>query len=417
MDETRYLVVGSSHAALEAVTALRMHDPEGSLTLATRDRHLPYSPTLLPYVVSGRSAAEGVFLRDQDYFAGQRVAFRPERTLVRLDGERHEAHFADGSGIRYGKLLLATGAAPMIPPIPGIERVAYHVLRSLDDALKLKVALASARRAVVLGAGLVGMHAAENLAKAGARVTIVEMRGQILGGYFDTTAAGLIERAFADQGACVLTGRRVVGLAPAGQGAEVGLDNGDSLQADLLLVAAGVRPEIGFLSGSGVSTDVGILVDDAMRTSQADVWAAGDCAQAREFDGGGTSLNAILPDAAEQGRIAGMDMAGDPGATRYPGGVPLNTYRFFGRHAISVGASGLPPGAEERIRQDPSAGRYLRALFRDGRLLGIAGVNEFFDAGVMRQLIQRRTDLSREMERLVADPLGTGRAIMSRNWR
>ena len=417
MDATQYLVVGSSHAALEAVTAIRMQDPEGSLTLATRDAHLPYSPTLLPYVVSGRSRADRVFLRDERYFAEQRVAFRPGRALARLDAERHAAVFADGSEIGYEKLLLATGAAPAIPPIPGIDRVPYHVLRSLDDALKLKEAIGTAREAVVLGGGLVGMHAAENLVKAGARVTVVEMRDQVLGGYFDATAARLIEQAFAERGASIRIGRRVVGLESAGQGVAVSLDNGDSLQADLLLVATGVRPETGYLEGSGVKRDAGILVDDAMRTSQADVWAAGDCAQARDFFGPGTILNAILPDATEQGRIAGMDMAGDPAAKRYPGGVPLNTYRFFGRHAVSVGIAGCPPGSEERSRCDPAAGRYLRVVFQDGRLLGISGVNEFFDGGVMWQLIQRRTDLSRDIDRLVADPLSTGREIMSRTWR
>jgi phenylglyoxylate dehydrogenase epsilon subunit len=416
MDETKYLVVGSSHAALEAIAAIRMQDPQGRLTLLTRDRHLPYSPTLLPYVVSGRAVAERAFLRDERYFSEQHVEYRSGQALQRLDTERHVAVLAGGNEIRYQKLLLGTGAAPVIPPIPGIDRVPYHVLRSLDDALKLKAAIASAQQAVILGGGLIGMHAAENLVKAGARVTVVEMRPQVLGGYFDATAAGLIEQAFAEHGARILTGRRVIGLAAAEQGAQVRLDNADTLQADLLLVAAGVKPETGYLAGSGVSLDAGILVDDAMRTNQADVWAAGDCAQARDFFGSGAILNAILPDAAEQGRIAGMDMAGDPAAKRYPGGVPLNTYRFFGGYALSVGIAGLPPGAEERIRHDAD-GRYLRAVFADGRLLGIAGVNVFFDGGIMWQLIRRQMDVLRDMDRLLADPLSTGRDLMSRTWR
>ncbi len=414
MAHAHYLIVGSSHAALEAVNAIRMHDADGAVTLMTRDSRLPYSPTVLPYVVSGRSAADNVYLRAADDFAAQRVDYLTKSALARLEPERNVATLSDGGEIAYDKLLLATGAAPALPPIPGLGSVPFHVLRTLDDALRLKSAIAGTRRAVVLGAGLIGMHAAENLVKAGAEVTIVEMQPHALGAYFDRTAARLIERAFVANGARILTGRRVVALAPGAAGPRARLDDGQTLEADLVLAATGVKPNIGFLSGSGVAHDRGILVDDFMRTNVANVWAAGDCAQARDFFGDSPTLNAILPDAAEQGRIAGMAMAGDPGVKPYPGGVPLNTYHFFGRHALAVGVGAVPPGGQERVRYDEARGRYLRVVVKDGRLQGIFAVDEFFDGGVMRQLILRRVDLTGALDRLVADPLTTGREFMSR---
>ena len=243
------------------------------------------------------------------------------------------------------------------------------------------------------------------------------MADQLCAGYFDRTAATLIEKAFTDHGATIRTGRRVVGLAPSGHGAILTLDNGDSLEADLLLVATGVRPELGYLANSGILADKGILVDDSMQTNVADVWAAGDCAQARSFYSDAKIMNAILPDATEQGRIAGMAMAGDPGLRRYPGGVPLNTYHFFGRHAISVGNSRQPEHAQVETRFDEKTGRYLRACFLDGRLVCIHGVNEFFDGGVMAQLILRRVDLDPVRERFVAKPMVVGRELMSQLWR
>ncbi|MCK9382782.1 MAG: FAD-dependent oxidoreductase [Sulfuritalea sp.] len=423
MEHTKYLVVGSSHAALEAVTAIRMHDADGSLTLLTRDAHLPYSPTVLPYVVSGRSAADDVFLRDETFFATNRVEFKRGSALKALHAARNAAELADGSEIAYEKLLLATGAAPAIPPIPGIDQVSYHVLRTLDDATKLHAAIKQSKQAVVLGAGLVGMHAAENLVKAGANVTIVEMAKQLTDGYFDPVAAQMIEKAFTDHGARILTGSRVVKLAPSAAfgtpGTTLTLENGTTLEADLLLVATGVKPNMDYLDdgGSGVEHDRGILVSDTMQTSVANVWAAGDCAQAKGFFTEAKVMNAILPDATEQGRIAGMAMAGDPGLKYYPGGVPLNTYHFFGRHAISVGSSKLPEGGEVLTRFDEASGRYLKAIFKDGRLLGIFGVNEFFDGGVMCQLILRRVDLSAVKERFMANPLAVGRELMSQLWR
>lgn len=418
MHTTDYLIAGSSHAALEAINAIRMHDGEGSITVVTRDPHRPYSPTVLPYVVSGRSTPERVYLRDDAFFTLNKVDYRSGCALAGLDPAAHQARLADGSTIGYRKLLLATGASPVVPPIPGIDRVDYHVLRTLDDATRLRAAMAGSKNAVVLGAGLVGMHAAENLVKAGASVTIVEMSKQLTSGYFDEVAAGMIEQAFLGNGAKIRTGHRVVGLEPGPEGATLQLDNGDTIPADLLLVAVGVRPELGYLDGSGVATERGILVDDSMRTSVEDVWAAGDCAQARGFFTGTPVMNAILPDATVQGRIAGMAMAGDPGVKPYPGGVPLNTYHFFGRHAISVGSAAVPEGGRAQVRFDAASGRYLRAVFdRDERLTGIFGVNEFFDAGVMAQLILRRTDLGPLRERFFAQPLATGRELMSQLWR
>jgi phenylglyoxylate dehydrogenase epsilon subunit len=388
------------------------------LTVVTRDHHLPYSPTVLPYVVSGRSAPERIFLQGADFFADRRVAYQPGRNLAQLQPQDNAVQFSDGGRLRYEKLLLATGAAPAIPPIRGIGEVKFHVLRTLDDALGLRTAVAAApRHAVVLGGGLVGMHAAENLVTAGVRVTVVEMQGHVLGGYFDQPAAQLIERAFAEHGATILAGRRVDQLEPTARGAIVGLEDGERLEADLLLVATGVKPDLAYLSGSGVVTDQGICVDDAMCTSIGNVWAAGDCAQARDFFDEQAVLNSILPDAAEQGRIAGMGMAGDPARKDYAGAVPINTYHFFGQHAISVGIGTRPAGAVEHVRRDEGAGRYLRAIFQDGRLLGIFGIGEFFDAGVMWQLILRRVDLRQDVERLVADPLAVGRQYMSRLWR
>ncbi len=415
MVQVQYLVVGSSHAALEAIDAIRMHDREGSLALVTRDDRPSYSPTVLPYVVSGRSAPDDVHLRKAEYFSERHVACTFGRALVRIEPERNVATLSDGAEITYDKLLLATGAAPALPPIPGIEAVPYHVLRTLDDALRLKEAIAVARRAVVLGGGLIGMHAAENLVRAGVDVTIVEKEPYLLSAYFDATAGDIIERTFVENGARIVAGRCVVGVAQAGRGAQLQLDNGDLLDADLLLLAVGARPDVGYLADTAVVHDAGIVVDETMRTSVANIWAAGDCAQGKDFFGERAVLNSILPDAAEQGRIAGMAMAGDSALKNYAGAVPLNTYGFFGRHAISVGTART--AAEELMRHDEPGGRYLRIVVKGGRLQGVFGVNEFFDGGIMRQLILRRVDVSEALDRLLVDPLTTGRELMSRLWR
>lgn len=420
MNASDYLVVGSSHAALEAMAAIRLADPDGSLTVLTRDRHLPYSPTLLPYVVSGRSAPAKAVLRDAGFFAGARIRFETGAPVAAVRPEAREVALEDGTAWHYGKLLLATGATPALPPIVGLDTVRFHRLRTLDDSLALREAIGTARRAVVLGAGLIGMHAAENLAAAGIAVTVIEPRDQVLPGYFDADAAAMIAASFAAHGVTFRTGRSAAAIAPDGAGSRVTLDDGAVLEADLLLVATGVRAEFSYLAGSAIATDRGILVDARMQTSARDVWAAGDVAQAPVFPGPGTALAGILPEAVAQGRTAGMAMAGDPALAPYRGSVPRNTYCFFGRSAISVGTgiAGTPPeGAELVTRRDAEAGSYWRVALKDDRLLGIAAVNLPLDAGILHEMILRQVDLGAVKERFLDQPRATGRMLMSRQWR
>jgi len=353
-----------------------------------------------------------VTLRSESFFDENKVSYLRKATLLALDTGANTAHFPDGRSIRYEKLLLATGASPNIPPIPGLKDVPFHVLRTMDDALGLKKAMVKGKRALVLGAGLIGTHAAENMAEAGMKVTIVEARGQVLPGYFDHQASGIIETAFKAHGIELVFGRAVKEIK-SGQAL---LENGDAIPFDLLLVATGVRPDLSYLQGSGVKSDGGILVDELQRTNISNVWAAGDCARARLFQSEATGIAGILPIAVEQGRIVGQAMTDDAGVRNFPGSVSLNTYTFFGQQAISVGA-GEAPESETSLCVDEDRNTYLKIVIKDGRLMGAAAVNQALDPGILWQLVLRRTDLSEVREAFLADPKTISRMLMSRIWR
>lgn len=420
MEQSKYLIAGSSHAALEAVKAIRMLDRECSVTLVTRDKRLPYSPTVLPYVVSGQSIPEKVQLRDEAYFEKHSVTFIRGKALTKVDPEHNSVTLESGEELGYEKLLLATGAYPAMPPVKGLDGVPYHVLRTMEDAIELRDALGSAESAVVLGGGLIGMHAAESLIKAGLEVTIVEMQAQILPAYFDARAAKLIERTFTDNGVDMRIGNTVQAAAQRNGGIAVTLDSGAEIEADLLLVCTGVSPAISYLQGSGIETDKGILVNDTMVTSVENIWAAGDVAQARDFYGGEKTISGILPAAVEQGRIAGMAMIDDPAIKPYPGGVPLNTYSFFGNQAVSVGASDetkLAGHVEVSLDFNEENMFFQKILLRDNKLVGISGINASFDPGIMWQLILLGTDLTKVKSDFIRSPMETGRDVMSRIWR
>ena len=420
MSQTKYLIVGSSHAGLAALEAIRMQDEEGSITLLTQEKHLPYSPTILPYVVSGLVDAEQAFLRDEEAVNRYGAEFKRDAKVVSVEPKTRTVKLESGESIQSEKLLLATGARPMLPPISGLEDTPYHVLRTLDDAIGLHRAAQKAKSAIVLGAGLIGMHAAENLAKRGRKVTVVEAMPHILPGYFDEQAAGLVQRVFSDNGIKILTGSAVTHAGGSDGGCVVSLESGEEISADLLLVATGVKCNIDYLAESGIEVDEGILVDEMMRTNAEGIWAAGDVAQAQSFFGDGKRINAILPNAVEQGRTAGRDMAGDPAVRPFPGGLPMNTYRFMGHNAFSVGMSQVPETDEGyKVEQVslPESLKYQKLIFKRGRLVGASGINANVDPGIMLQLIGRKVDLEEVKTQFVASPVDTGRILMSRLWR
>ncbi|MGA8154648.1 MAG: FAD-dependent oxidoreductase [Rhodoplanes sp.] len=413
---SKHLIVGSSHAALEAATAIRFLDTEGSVTLLTRDARLPYSPTILPYVVSGRSEPNNVILRDETWFRDNAINFVPRATVIAIDPSQSSLRLDSNETWTYERLLIATGAAPVLPPVHGLADFAFHVLRSMDDAIDLRAAIGAAKSAIVLGAGLIGMHAAENMAKAGIAVTVVELEKHVLSAYFEPRASKIIEDVFARNGVRMLTGRTIVGVDGAGDRCFAALDDGRKIVADLLLVCVGAKPNVKFLDESGIEINSGIVVDDRMRTNLPNIWAAGDVAEAGSL-WGGKVVNGILPNAVEQGRIAGLDMADDSALVPFPGAVPLNTYSFFGQQAVSVGRGEAGVDCEIAESVDDEKSIYRRIVLRDDQLVGIATINNFVDAGIMWQLIRRRVDLSAVKAAFVAAPRTTGRQLMSQLWR
>jgi len=420
ISNTQYLIIGSSHAGIAALEAIRLLDESGSITMVTREDSLPYSPTILPYVISGEMAPEIIHLRDQSYFDQLSINFRSGSAVTLINLDEKWVELQSGEKINYEKLLLATGADAAIPSFPGIESVPYQVVRTLEDALKLRDSIQTAKSAIVIGAGLIAMHTAENLAQSGLQATLIVRRQVSLFAYFDGAAARMIESIFSDHGVTLATGSGVSEISAANGGCQVTLESGKVISADLLLLAAGVRPRISYLDGSNIEVDRGVLVNEKMRTSAQDVWAAGDVAQAPGFFDAGKTINATLPNASVQGRIAGMDMVKDPALKPYLGSSGLNTFNFFGHHGFSLGLATVTESTDEievNTVYLPSSQRYQKLVFKNNRLVGVSAINAELDPGILRELIQRQVDLAEVKERFASAPLDTGRLLMTKLWR
>jgi len=421
--KTDYLVIGSSHAGLSATDEIRVNDDEGSFTMVTMEDILPYSPTVLPYIISGKVSPPQIYLRDEEYFKSQKIDFMKGKAVTKVDPEDRIVMLSDESRVSYGKLLVATGAEPTIPRVENLANVPFLKLRTMADALKHLDVIPRARSAIVMGTGLVGMHAAENFAHRGMHVDVIRARAKrnprILPNCFDEDCSGMIQKVFESHGVNFYLSDHAVRVSYERGEFIVTLSSGKALRAEMLLVCTGIKPRTGFLSNSGVKIDEGILVDHKMKTSVDHIWAAGDVAQAEDFFGPSKILNAILPDAVLQGKIAGADMSGGRLDSDYVGGISMNTFNFFGNHAFSVGINDSEDGKKYRIEKTilPSGNIYQKMVFQGNVLVGMAAINSDLDPGIIMNLIKGRVDLEEGCAEFVSNPFNVSRRLMWKLWR
>ena len=414
MAKANVVIVGNGSAALAALEAIHRTDPRLKSLVISAEDCPPYSPTALPYFFAGKIREQHLFLRDDSFYREKNAELVRGARVVRILLQDRRVVLEDGRDVGYDKLLIATGASPILPAIEGLNEVRHFVFRTLKDAKELLSYAEGRRKAVVLGGGLVGMETASGLIKKGLKVTVMEKEERVLPVYFDSEAADIIKGIYEENGVTLLTGETAVKVGMDGERVIIRTLSGREIEAEIFVVAAGMAPSIEPVMDSGIACRRGILVDDTMRTNIEGVYAAGDVAEARSFFGPEKVLNAILPDAVEQGRVAGANIAG--GDERYSGGLPLNIFSFFGNWAFSCGLP-LVEGKDYKVikRSYGYGGRYRRLVFKEGRLIGVALINDGVDPGILHSFIRKGTDLSELMDGLERDLINLSRYTMIRS--
>jgi phenylglyoxylate dehydrogenase epsilon subunit len=410
LEKRKHIIIGTGTAALTALKQIRKINLEDEVKLITKEPYLPYSPTSLPYVISGRIKDSEISLATEAFFDEMKAQLVRGKSVGSIDTIKNEVVYDSGERESYDTLLIATGSEPVLPPIPGLEEDMVVQLRTLDDAKGVLAKVAESKTAIILGAGLIGMHVAQCLAEKGVKVSVVEMLPQILPAYFDSDAAMVIRYVLEKQGITFYTSRKASKVARKAKGIEVSLEAGETLQADMLLVATGVKPRTSFLAGSGIEVNQGIVVDDEMRTSVPNVFAAGDVASAKGFLTGEKGVNPILPNAAEQGKVAGSNMVGQK--TEYDGWLPMNTFSFFGHPALSVGKAMPSDGEQVLVEKGNGKRGYRKIICKDDRLVGAAFVDTDLNGGVIQYLIKKKVDVSQHKQNLVRSPRETSLWLM-----
>ncbi|MGR3984092.1 MAG: FAD-dependent oxidoreductase [Gammaproteobacteria bacterium] len=400
----KHIILGAGPAGVVAAETLRGLDADAAIGIFGDEPEPPYSRMAIPYLLSGRIEERGTHLRKRDnYFAARNIEVAGARA-ERVDAKAKRVHFAGGETRDYDKLLVATGARPLTPPIPGIEHARVSSCWTLSDARAILKGIRRGAPVVLIGAGFIGCIILESLVAAGAKLTIIEMGGRMVPRMLDQTCGELLQQWCEQKGVRVLTGAQVAAIEDAGDSVTVQIENGPAVKAELVISATGVRANAGFLEGSVKLDDGAVLVDEFLESSDAGIFAAGDVACGKDFSSGEYSVQAIQPTAVEHARIAAHNMH-RRGAVRHRGAVPMNVLDTIGMISASYGLWRGADGGDSGSLLDRRGFRYVRLRFAEDRLVGANTLGLTQHIGVIRGLIQGRFALGKWKARLMENPL------------
>jgi len=408
----RHIVIGAGPAGVIAAETLRRMDARNAVTIVGDEPEPPYSRMALPYYLVGKIGEEGTHLRHKKGHYGNHGIEVVNDRVTRVDAAGKRLHLERNGELAFDRLLIATGATPLQPPIAGIDLPGVLNGWTLRDSREIIERTEPGSRVVLMGAGFIGCILLEALARRQLKIAVVEREERMVPRMLDETAGDLLKRWCEEKGVQVLTGTEAKAIERADSGLAVQLSDGKTLPADLVICAVGVRPNIGFLEGSGIETDQGVRVDRYLQSNCEGIYAAGDVCQGRDFSTGEYSVQAIQPTAADHGRLAAMNMCGRQ--VPHQGSVNMNVLDTMGLVSSSFGLwMGVKGGDCARLC-DPERYRYLNLQFDGDRLVGAQALGWTQHVGVLRGLLQTRLRLGEWKDLLLKDPTRIMEAYLAR---
>ena len=414
-----HVIVGGGPAATNAIETIRQFgDSSDQITMVCDEP--AHSRMALPYWLSNKIPREHTHTGDEAYFQKLSVELKIGSRAQALDADGKRLTLDDGASLDFDRLLIATGSAPLDPPIPGIDLPGVqplwtleHTQRVLDYATKIP----GTPRVVLIGAGFIGFIMLNAMFKRGWTLAVVERETHVLPRMLDDAAAGILEDWLAGNNVSVHTGTSVQSIEAAdGNTKLVKLESGGQIEADIVVVATGIQPNLQLTDGTGIQTDVGILVDDRMQTSATHIFAAGDVAQGPVLYGDERQIHAIQPTAVDHGRIAGANMAGND--VRYPGSLLMNIVDVCGLQCASFGRWDDATGDQTTIANGADY-VYRKLLWNGDRLVGaiFAGrandMGMLNDVGMVKGILQTQMPLADWKDYLVKNPFDIRRAYIA----
>ena len=394
----KLVVVGNGMAGVACVEQILKRSRDFEITIFGEETHVNYNRILLSSVLAGEKSAEDIVLNRVEWYRENGIRARLGVRVEQIDRERRVVIGNDGAVEPFDRLILATGSSAFIPPIQGVDKENVHVFRTLDDTRELISKATERTRAVVIGGGLLGLEAARGLQLRGCDVTVVHLMETLMERQLDPTGGCFLKRKIESLGIRVLMPKQTQAIIGNGHVDGLRFASGEEIEADLVVVAAGIKPNVELAKSAGLEVRRGIVVNDHMETSDRDIYAVGECTEHR-----GQTFGLVAP-LMEQGKVLADAIAGASGLV-FEGAEPAAKLKIMGVEIFSAGSiDESEPGVETVRYEDPAEGIYKKLLLKDNRLRGVILVGDASDERRYTQWLREETDLAPNRRHLLFPP-------------
>ncbi len=378
----RYIIIGCGTAGSSAAEQIRKNDPEGEINIFTKENYPLYYRPGLTEIIAGNASADKIILKKQEWYETKNINLHKDIFIKRVDPVK-KLIFSENESYSFDKLLLACGAECRIPPIPNCEAAAdkIYTLRELNDANNILNAVKNKENVLIMGGGLLGIETAYGLAQKGCKTLICEYSKCLLSRQLSEDASRILQNLISEKGIQIKTGSGLSKIERNGDKLTITLTDGDSFDAKIIIVSAGINPRKFLAEQAGLKTNRGIIVDSCMRTSIEDVYAAGDAA---EYSG---EIQGLWTIASEQGKIAGNNMSGI--AKKYVPVVASHKLKTAGIELVSIG--GASESCDSQTIYKTNTKTFLKAFIKEGIIQGACMIGE--------------TDKYREIEKAIKNKM------------
>lgn len=396
----KHVILGNGAAAITAAEKLRGLKPQDEIMVIGREDSPVYTKCMLPDYVGGKIAKEKLFIRNEDAYRKNQIELLLNRSVENIDSRNRKIFLQTGETVSYDKLLIAIGGIPFLPPVQGLDQIEYYSINSVNDADRIREKAAEGGTAVIMGAGLTGIEMAFALARLGMQVILVEREQKMLPLQMDAGASRAMAKYLEKEGITVMTGATVCQVTEEGTRC-VKLEDGRTLEYDILLVAVGTRPNLSIIKDTDIKHNRGILVDEFMRSSAEDIFAAGDVAEAVNKLSNEYVTSYIWPNAIAQGKSAAYAMAGVPlefsGSAVMQNMVQMRDMPFASMGLVNPAGEGY----EIRVQEDQENGIYKKFILKDNKLKGMILVGDTKNMNAWSGMIRREDPVSYDKDLLL----------------
>lgn len=382
------VVIGNGMAGMRTVEELHKLAPDlYDITVFGAEPYGNYNRILLSPVLAGEKTVDDIMLHTREWYEKHHITLHAGDPVVHIDRRKRIVRAHSGKEVRYDRLLLATGSKPFIIPVPGHQLPGVIAFRDIQDVETMVEAARSHRHAVVIGGGLLGLEAANGLLRQGMQVTVVHVTDTLMNQQLDKPAAQLLQRALENKGLNFLLNAQTAEIAGPDRVTAVRFKDGSEIPADLVVMTAGVRPNIALAKEAGLHCDRAIVVDDTLQTYDPRIYAVGECVQHRSATFG------LVAPIWEQARVCGAHLAG-AGHRRYVQQSSPTRLKVTGVDLYSVGDFIGGEGSEDLVLRDARRGVYKRLVLKGGCITGAVLYGDVQDGPWYYDLIQNRTDIT-----------------------